>query len=202
MTEAIARDSRVPLKYTPKARHRVVCAINWDARAKGPGIVERLQGIGQNVKNYDLDLACVLYDAEGKAVDGVSSRPEETADRSGRIYHTGDDESGAGDLDDEAISIELNGLPDYIQHIVFVTEIQSRHTFADVNNPRIRLADGMNNENQLDVPLGGKTGGGKTAYVFARIYRHNSGWMLHFIDEYYDRDKVSDWIPVLKKYLG
>lgn len=200
--ETIVRGAKAPLKYTPSARHRVICAVNWDAKTDKAGFRERFRNKGLNVDTWDVDLGCVMYDAKGNAVDGVSGKPDETADRSGKIYHTGDDTTGTGDLDDEQISIELKDLPDYIHHIVFVVEIQSAHKFGDLGLPSARIADGSTDENQLEATLDRPEGANKDAYVFARIYRGESGWMLHFIDQFADGAKIQDWIPVLKKFLA
>jgi stress response protein SCP2 len=143
-----------------------------------------------------------MYNAEGKAIDGVSGRPDEIVDLSGKVYHSGDDEAGVGKDDDEQISVELKDLPEDIHHIVFVAEIQSAHTFNEINNPETRLADGMDNENQLQVKLNNPASENMTGYIFCRIYRNKQRWMLHFIDEYVDSTKVGDWIKTLGKYLS
>jgi tellurium resistance protein TerZ len=202
--EPLTKGQHVPLKYTPEARHRILCGLSWDPLDINPSLGDRirLQTKGHNVDTFDLDLACVMYDAEGQAVDGVSGRPDEIVDLSGKVYHSGDDESGVGENDDEQISVELKDLPENIHHIVFVVEIQSAHTFDEVNSPEARIADGMNNENQLFARLNNPASQNMTAYVFARIYRNKQRWMLHYIDEYLDGTKVGDWIKALQKYLA
>jgi len=203
--QIITQGARLPLKYTKKARHRILCGINWDPMLTDQSSIGDKIASSMTAENrvtYDLDLACVLYDAEGNPLDGVSSRPDEAIDQSGMVYHSGDDESGIGDLDDEFISIELKDLPDDIAHIIFVVEVQSSHSFGEVSNPTLRLADAFDNEDQIEVKLDRKRGADKTSYVFANIYRHEGDWMLHFIDDYYDGAKVEDWLETLKKYLG
>ena len=197
----LPKNSIIPLEYSKQARQRVLCGLNWDQRSRGPSIGERLKNVGRNVNTYDLDLACVMYNELGQAVDGVSSRPDEAADQSGKVYHTGDDDSGKGDeLDDEQISVELRDLPSDIHHIVFVTEIQSAHTFPDIKMPYMRIGDGATNKDQLNHELAHKDAAGMTAYVFARIFKRNGTWMLHFIDEFVDGHAVTDWVEELKKY--
>ena len=198
---SLTKNAVVPLQYSKKARERVIVGLNWDQRSKGPSIGERLKNIGRNVKSYDLDLACVMYNAKGEALDGVSSRPDEAADQSGKVYHSGDDDTGKGDdLDDEQISVELKDLPSDIHHIIFVTEIQSAHTFKDIISPYMRVADGATNKDQFVHELTDRAGDDKTAYVFARLFRREGAWMIHFIDEYLDGTQVGDWVEALKKY--
>ncbi len=200
---APGKGQTVKLHYSLEARQRVVCGLNWDPADEDPGTAERLKNLGKNVDTFDLDLACVMYDAEGEAVDGVSAQASETVDSSGKVYHSGDDTSGEGDnVDDEAISVELKDLPAYIHHIVFLSEIQSLHTFDEVFNPSMRIADGKSNEDQLEAPLQGPNSEGKNAYVFARMSRAEEGWNLTFIDEFCRGEEIEDWIEHLKRYLG
>ena len=199
----IDKDTRIKLKYTPEARHRVFCALNWDARTDSPTMGDRIQTIqGHNAETFDLDLACVVYNENKQAIDGVSGRADETVDNSGHIYHSGDDYDGIGDDDDEIISIELKNMPEDIHHIVLVAEVQSQHDFQQVPAANIRLADAYTNENQVQIALNGAESGGKSAYVFARIYRHGDTWMLHYIGDYLDGDEIEDWIDYLTRYLS
>lgn len=199
----IDKGARLKLKYTHEARHRVMCALNWDANTENQTVGERFQAMkGQNTATFDLDLACVIYDENKDVIDGVSGRADETVDNSGHIYHSGDDYDGIGDDDDEVVSIELKDMPEDIFHIVLVVEIQSDHLFHDVPGVEISLADAMTNEQQIRVPLNGPEASGKNAYVFARIFRHNDDWMLHYIDEYLHGDYVEDWIEELKQHLN
>lgn len=197
-----AKGQTVPLNYSLSARQRVICGLSWDPTETVVGKAEKLKNAGHNVETFDLDLACVLYNADGEAVDGVSAKADETIDSSGKVYHTGDDTSGEGGRDDEAVSVELKDLPDYIHHAVFLAEIQSLHTFADITNPSMRIADGKTEEEQLVTALTAPAGAGKNAYIFARISRHGEGWVLRNIDEYVDGTAVEDWIAYLQRYLS
>lgn len=199
----LEKGTRTKLQYTQEARHRVFCALNWDARADKVTMGEKLQSIkGLNTDTYDLDLACVMYDENKNVIDGVSGRADETVDNSGHVYHSGDDFDGLGDDDDEVISVELKDMPEDIFHIVFVVETQSDHALQDVPGVEISLGDAMTNERHMKIPLNGPDAVGKDAYIFARIFRHNDTWMLHYIDEYLVGGDVEDWIEELRKHLS
>lgn len=204
MSGYIQKGERAELQVTQKARHRITCGLSWDPMQTGPSIGERLKSIsGHNVKSYDLDLTCIMYDAEGEFVDGVSGKPDETIDDSGKVYHTGDDVSGVGKDDDEQVSVELKDLPDYIHHIFFVVEIQSAHTFGDVINPEIRITDAMTNQDLIKAPIGQSTEAHhSSACVFMHLYRENEQWMMHYIDDYMDVSDVADWTEKLKDYIS
>lgn len=195
------KGEKLPLQYSKEARQRVLCGLSWDPLQDDPEFMEKLQNLGRNVESYDLDLACMIFNAEGEVVDGVSANPAENMDQSGHIYHSGDSTDGDGDRDDEAISVELKNLPDYVHHIVFVAEIQSMHTFSDVLNPAIRIADGKTDNNQISVGIQRKDFGEMNGYLFARIYREGDNWAVHYIDEFFVSADVQDLEGFVKQYL-
>lgn len=187
----------VPVESSP-GRRRVVVALNWDAQQHHAGFLEKLKGsaTGQNVETFDLDISCVMYGADGEFLDGVSGRPEEMADQSGKVYHSGDDTTGSGDLDDEYISVELADMPDDVHHIIFVVEVQSKHTFADVGEPRVHLADTKSGAIQHQVDLSGPY----TAFIYGRIFRDGADWKFHYIGEYALGAQIADWVAALQPY--
>lgn len=201
MPKGPAPGEHTPLLHTLKARQRVVTAINWDPREVQGGLMDRLRGTHYQ---HDMDISCFVYDSNGEYIDYVGPAMEDAMDQTGTIYHSGDDQTGEGNLDDEFITLELAGLPDDDAHIVFVVEIRSKNTFADILNPSARIFDGMENHTLLQVDMTGAQANGQSAFVFAHLYRDASsptGWMLHHIGEYPSLDTVSDWGTYLKKYL-
>lgn len=200
----LAKGQKAPLVITEKARRRVICGLNWDPRMESAGMLERLKTLkGHQVDTYDLDLMAIMYDADGAFVDGVNGDPDQLMDQSGHIYHSGDDTAGIGEDDDERVSIELLDMPDYIHHIFFIAEVQSAHTFGEVNHPSIRIADSYTNNDILHVTMNQGAGKDSTAFVFARIYRHpDHGWALHYIGDHMDGEDIADWTETLKKYLS
>lgn len=196
-----AKGQTSPLLYTTKARHRIVAAISWDVRAKKTTLIDKLRGTDQQ---HDLDISCYVFDDTGEYIDFVGPMAQDSMDQTGCIYHSGDDATGEGSGDDEFISCELAGLPEDTAHLFFVTEIQSEHVFSDVDEPSLRIADGMSNNNLFELQMATTIGAGAKACIMARIFRNSAsptGWSLHVIDEYPDLDDVSDWGSWLKRYL-
>lgn len=188
-----------PLQYSKEARQRIICGLNWDPRQKRAGLMEKIKGMGgHNVETHDMDLACVMYDAKGDFLDGVSGRPEETTDQSGKIYHSGDDDTGMGDQnDDEAVFLEMKDFPADVAHVVFVVEMQSKHTFQDIEKPTVHIADAKTG----NVQFGAEMTGDFTAFAFARLFRDGSDWKLQYIGDYYYGSEVADWVDTLQKYV-
>lgn len=192
---------QIPLLYTQQARHRILVAISWDERSDKAKALQRLTGAHTQ---HDLDLSCFVYDQDGHYIDYVGSMAQDAVDQTGAIYHSGDDATGEGLGDDESISVELAGLPETTKTIFFVTEIRSAHTFGEVADPRMRLADGMSDEDLATLSMAAPENAGKAACVMAVIQRdHTSstGWTLGIINEYPDLANVSDWGSYLTRYL-
>lgn len=177
----------VPLAVTKQARHRIQCGVSWDVR----------EGSADN--QVDVDLTCIMYDANGDYVADVSSDPLRAIDESGAVYHSGDEVTGAGGGDDESISVELIRLPEHIVHVVFVIDMKTDHRLRDIRNPTIRIADGMSNQDQLFVNIDQSNNG--NAYIFARLFRTAEGWMLHYIGAPLNTEELEDWSEATTPYL-
>lgn len=190
-----------PLLHTPQGRQRILVAISWDERATKTTVMDRLRGTNQQ---HDLDVSCFVYDRSGNYIDFVGAMAQDSMDSTGAIYHSGDDATGEGLGDDESISCELSGLPDSTAHIVFVTEIRSNHVFHEIDDPYVRIADGMTDKNLFELHMATDRGQDTSACIMARIFRDRAsptGWSLHVIDEYPPLSDVSDWGSYLTRYL-
>lgn len=220
-----AKGQSIPLLYSREARQRIVVALNWDSRmqAQAPArkskpqapvqkqtdqeeespYVHKVEGSFNVVtETYDLDLVCLIFDASGTLIDAVSPDPQESIDRSGKIYHGGDETRGVGDTDDETISVELKDLPAPIHHLVFLAICQSGHSFERIAAPQARIMDGLTDVELLRSDLGKPGAPGKTACVIARLHRGGpEGWMLHNILEFRVDRKVEDWGAEVRPFL-
>lgn len=197
----IAKGQSAPLLYTKKARERILVAIRWDVRSKKTTLLDNIRGTNQQ---HDLDVTCFVFDDNGTYIDFVGSMAQEAMDQTGCIYHSGDDATGEGDGDDESISCELAGLPATTRDLVFVTEIRSDHVFKEIDDPYVRIADGMTDENLFEMHMTGSDAADKKACVMARLTRDSTsptGWNLHHIGDYPDLNDISDWAEHIKRYI-
>lgn len=190
------------LDIPSKGRQRILVGISWDPRAKKTTIIDKLRGTNQQ---HDLDLSCYAFDIERNYVDFVGSMAQDSMDQSGAVYHSGDDNTGEGIGDDEVIAAELAGLPYETEHLVFVTEIRSDHTFADVDMPYGHLSDSQTHTNLLEIHMAQDAAAKvQKACVMAVVSRDSSspsGWSARHIDEYPDLAGISDWAEHLKRYI-
>lgn len=201
MTSVPLKGDKIPLAHTQKSRERIVVGLSWDARKDKVKMLDRLV---KKDSQHDLDITCYIYDTHGTFIDFVGAEAQDSMDESGKIYHSGDDMTGIGDGDDEFISAELAELPDNIHGIVFLAEIRSAHSFADVEGPFCRLADGMTDKNLLECPINADEAAHANAFVMCSIYKSEAsptGWKLYNISEYPDISKIHDWGTYLRQFV-
>ncbi len=196
----LAIGQKGPLNHTLKARQRIVAGLSWDVRETKVGLFGRVTGDSQ----HDLDINCYIFDRNKEFSDFVGSEAQDSMDHSEKIYHSGDDQSGTGDGDDEYISAELANVPPDVYGMVFIVEIRSKHTFTDVLTPFARIADGMDNTNLLEMPIAGEQAANANAFVMCAIQRSSgspTGWQLYNISEFPDVSQIEDWGSYLSQFI-
>lgn len=149
--------------------------------------------------DYDLDIAAIMVTSNGKirsTKDVVYFGNKEVPG----VRLNGDNRTGAGDGDDEIISLNLSKIDSEIQKIIFVVTIyrgqEKRQTFGMVNNSYVRLVDVANEGKELcrfDLKADGSTA---TAVVFAELNRDGAEWQFKAIGE----GKVADLNGILSMY--
>ena len=90
---------------------------NVSLSKEAPGMQKMLIGLGWDVRatdgaDFDLDGSAFLLNASGKVrsdADFIFYNQPKSAD--GSVVHTGDNRTGEGEGDDEAIIVELNKVP-------------------------------------------------------------------------------------------
>ena len=162
-----------------------------DLTKSNPGIKRLLIGLGWDTNQYDggsefdLDAAAFLC--------GANNRVRSDADfvfygnlkhESGAVEHTGDNRTGEGEGDDEAITIDLSLIPDDIQTISFTATIyeadKRRQNFGQVSNAYIRVVDLDTNNELIRYDLNEEFSV-ETAIVVGSLYRKDSEWKFNAI---------------------
>ena len=201
MSKLLDIGQKSSLNHKLEARQRIVAGLSWDAREeKKVGLFGRAKGDSQ----HDLDIQCYIYNKNKEFIDFVGAEAQDSMDQSETIYHSGDDQNGTGDGDDEFISAELARMPREIHGLVFMVEIQSNHVFTDVQTPETRLADGYDNQNLIEMPITGEQAGRSQTFVMCAIQRKSdspTGWQAHNISDFPNISKIEDWGSYLSQYI-
>ncbi len=170
----------------------VIMGLGWDA-VKPSGFFKKLAGGG----SIDLDASCALFDANKNIVDVVYFRQLKSKD--GSIVHTGDNQTGAGDGDDEQIIVKLAQVPANVQSIVFTVNSFRGQTFDEVENAYCRIINADNKSEIAKYVLSG--GGAHTAMIMAKLYRHNNEWKMHALGESTNGKTIDNLVAEMKSFI-
>jgi stress response protein SCP2 len=113
-------------RNAPSLSH-VTMALGWDEVAQRGG------------GDIDLDASCIAYDQRGKEVDTIYFGSKSGCGDA--VQHSGDNLTGAGDGDDETITVNLAAVPAKVTHLMFTVNSYSGQTFEQIRNAYCRLLD-------------------------------------------------------------
>ena len=172
---------------------RVTMGLGWDAiKSKG------FFGFGGGKADaVDLDASVVMFDESNKPVDVIWFRQLKSKD--GSIVHTGDNRTGAGDGDDEQITVDLNAVPASVKALVFTVNSFTGQTFATVENAYCRLINAANQQEVARFNL--SVTGSHSAQIMAKLYRHGGEWKMHAIGENGNGRTFDDLMPQITVHL-
>lgn len=162
-----------------------------DLTKTNPGLTKAVVGLGWDTNKYDgsadfdLDASAFLLDVNGKVVkdeDFIFYNNLESETKA--VIHTGDNRTGEGEGDDEAIIIDFSKVPSHIEKIaisVTIHDAAERHqNFGQVSNAFIRIVNESNNEEILRYDLA-EDFSIETVLVIAELYRHNGEWKFNAV---------------------
>lgn len=155
---------------------RVIVGLGWDARST-------------TGDDFDLDASAFLLNEAGKArseADFVFYN--NTKCENGSVEHTGDNRTGSGDGDDEALKVDLSRLPAHVAKVAFTVTIHDaqvrRQSFGQVSGAFIRVVDESSGTELVRYDLS-EDFSTETALIFGELYRHNSEWKFRAVGQGY-----------------
>jgi len=168
--------------------------VSLTKEAGAAGLTAVTVGLGWDVRtttgtDFDLDASAIACDADGKvASDKHFVFFNNLTSPDGSIEHTGDNLTGEGEGDDEAIKVNVASVPAEIDKIVFPVSIydgESRsQSFGQVRNAFIRVVNQVDNSElaRYDLTEDAST---ETAMVFGELYRSGSEWKFRAVGQGY-----------------
>lgn len=205
MAITLSKGQSINLAKSTYDLSHVTVGLGWDVAepSSGGGLMGKLFG-GKQQEEYDLDVIAFLLGANGKVRNAGDSRLQggdiiffnNLKHRSGRIWLTGDNRTGAGDGDDEQIIVDLNGLDASYQQIVFVVQIyegekRAQH-FGAVKNAYIRAEDARGQEMVRFSISSDREFDGKRSMIFAEVERSSANWKFRAIGTPFASDSFVD----------
>ncbi|MER5969925.1 TerD family protein [Streptomyces sp. NPDC002055] len=138
-------------------------------------------------KDIDLDASVIAYGPDRKKVDTCYFG--KLAILNGAIQHSGDNLTGEGGGDDEAITVHLGGLPPNVTGLVFTVNSFSGQRFSEVAKAYCRLLDAGTGEELVRFDLTGAEP--RTGVMMCKLIRQFSGeWEMTAMGEYVDSRTV------------
>ena len=172
MAISLNKGGNLSLSETDPSLNQVLIGLGWDARATDGA-------------DFDLDASAFLLAANDK-VRGETDFIfyNQTRSPEGSVEHTGDNRTGEGDGDDEAVKINLAKVPADVQKIaitVTIHDAESRgQNFGQVQNAFIRVVNDQTNVEIVRFDLN-EDYSTETAMIFGELYRHNGEWKFRAV---------------------
>ncbi len=177
MAISLNKGGNLSLSKTDPSLNQVLIGLGWDARATDGA-------------DFDLDASAFLLAANDK-VRGETDFIfyNQTRSPEGSVEHTGDNRTGAGDGDDEAVKIDLAKVPTEVQKIAITVTIHDAENrgqnFGQVQNAFIRVVNDQTNVEIVRFDLN-EDYSTETAMIFGELYRHNGEWKFRAVGQGYN----------------
>jgi tellurium resistance protein TerD len=146
--------------------------LGWDTNSSLSGV------------DFDLDASVFMLGENKKLVsDDYFVFYNNLSSPDGALVHTGDNLTGEGEGDDEAINVDLSIVDPKVSELCIVVTIHEagnrRQNFGQVKNSFVRIVDTngveiMKYELEEDFSI-------ETAVEFGRIYRRNGEWKFEAV---------------------
>lgn len=212
MAISLEKGQRINLEKSDGSKLTNFCVgCNWGAIITGAGLF----GFGKTTKDVDLDLSCIMFNANGQLVDHIYSplyKREFLARYGmppGKVYsneyafrHSGDDLKGdqGGDdgLDNEIITVDLSVVSPEIDQIFFFLNNCGREDFSQIPYASIRMYEGTP-QRVKEVFASYNVAAepryrGMTALVMGKLYRRNGEWKFSAIGDAFPDTNICETI--------
>lgn len=174
MAISLSKGGNVSLTKSAPGLTNIIIGLGWDARATDGAA-------------FDLDASAFLLTDAGKVrsdADFIFFNQPASAD--GSIKHLGDNTTGAGDGDDEQVTVDLAKVPadvDKIAVSVTIHEAEARNqNFGMVSQAFVRVVNAADNSEIVRYDLS-EDFSIETALVFGEVYRHSGEWKFKAVGQ-------------------
>jgi tellurium resistance protein TerD len=174
MGVSLRKGGTVSLKKVDPGIKKAMIGLGWDARVTDGAA-------------FDLDASVFMLGANGKVrsdADFIFYNNRTSSD--GSIVHGGDNLTGAGEGDDEQVSVDLMGVSNDVQKLIFAVTIhdadERRQNFGMVSNAFIRVVNDESGQEIVRFDLS-EDASIETAMVFGELYRHRGEWKFRAVEQ-------------------
>jgi tellurium resistance protein TerD len=173
---SLSKGGNVSLSKTDPGLKNVIVGLGWDARPTDGA-------------DFDLDASAFMVKEDGKVrSDSDFIFYNQTKSACSSVEHTGDNRTGAGEGDDEAVIVLLDKVPADVHRVVFCVTIHDADTrkqnFGQVNHAYVRVVNKDSNNEVARYDLS-EDASIETAMIFGEIYRHSGEWKFKAVGQGY-----------------
>ena len=167
MAVSLSKGGNVSLSKEAPGLTGVTVGLGWDSRATDGAA-------------FDLDASVFICGENGKVrTDSDFIFYNNKVGAEGSVEHQGDNRSGEGAGDDEAVRVDLAKLPADVKKLVFAVTIHEAagrsQNFGQVGNAYIRVLNSEGGTELARYDLS-EDYSVETALVFGELYRNNAEW--------------------------
>ncbi|USX13577.1 TerD family protein [Oxalobacteraceae bacterium OTU3REALA1] len=174
MAISLQKGGNVNLSKEAPGLSQIVVGLGWDARATDGSA-------------FDLDGSAFLLKVDGKVrADNDFIFYNNLKSSDGSVTHSGDNRTGAGDGDDETVTIDLTKVPADVERIAICVTIHDgdarKQNFGMVQKAYIRTVNASGNAEiaRYDLSEDGST---ESAMVFGEVYRNGTDWKFKAVGQ-------------------
>lgn len=176
MAVSLNKGENISLSKTDPDLKSVLLGLGWEARSS-------------NGEAFDLDASLFMVGESGKVgTDRDFIFYGQLTSSCGSVEHTGDNRTGEGDGDDEAIKVFLTKVPAHVTRLVVTVTIHDaeirRQNFGMVRDAFVRLVNLDTDMEVVRFDLS-EDYSSVTALIFGEIYRRGSEWKFKAVGQGY-----------------
>ncbi|PPS86468.1 Stress response protein SCP2 [Streptomyces sp. MH60] len=152
---------------------------SWDTTTGGSG---GLMGFARKARGTDLDAFAILMSGN----DPVRLAGLDVSDplQNGAVTHSGDNQTGHGDGDDELIEVDFTRVPPQVTSVVFVCAAYKKGSdFRKAANVSFKVYDSSGGSTAQVADIWPSLLGSGNAIAVAKAVRAGSSWTLEVINE-------------------
>jgi tellurium resistance protein TerD len=165
---------------------------NVNLSKEAPGLSQIVVGLGWDARStdgsaFDLDGSAFLLKVDGKVrADNDFIFYNNLKSSDGSVTHSGDNTTGAGDGDDETVTIDLTKVPADVERIAICVTIHEgdarKQNFGMVQKAFIRCVNATGNAELARYDLS-EDGSTESAMVFGEVYRNGADWKFKAVGQ-------------------
>ena len=174
MPVSLSKGGNVSLTKVAPGLKAIQIGLGWDVRATDGAA-------------FDIDASVFLTKSDGKVrndADFIFYNNKKSSD--GSVEHLGDNRTGAGEGDDEAVKVDLERVPPEVEKISVAITIHEADTrkqnFGMISKAFVRVVNQADNVELARYDLS-EDASIETALVFGEVYRNAGEWKFKAVGQ-------------------